>query len=286
MITVVCFVGILTLQHLSTRCNNELKTMITVRTRDGKIRQLSLHGPPLCLRPTSIAATLLPGDVLRRIFCFLSPTDWLAADITCRAWQQAAIPLWSRQKRCHVAAQYAAMKRVQRQWQRLHGFVRHVSLYGPATADDLQALQRAVAPLVIPYDLLASLQIHDGQGPRGCGLYGAARLLSIREILHELSLVDRRVSLPPGNNNNNNPHHHPSSFAIAAADDDDDAVMRLPLFSAVGCHQIVMELQETCNNNNSDSTHHGRIVLVVVVTGAAPPLRVLARTWHDFLTLV
>ena len=180
-------------------------TLITVRTSQGEIRQLNLWGPPLRLHSTTNSTItmqlLLPTDLVCRVFSFLTPQDWLAADSTCRHWKQAATAsLWRPGQRARVAAQEAAGRRIQGQWQRLYGFIRHAAaLHGTALKSDLIALQSAVHPFELPDDFVASLELHDGQTTvRGSGLYGSFRLLCIREILHELSLKAK----PPFRNNN------------------------------------------------------------------------------------
>lgn len=161
-----------------------------------------------------------------------------------------------------MAAQEAARRRIQGQWQRLYGFIRHAAaLHGPASTSDLQDLQRAVQPFELPCDFIASLELHDGQTTvRGSGLYGSFRLLNIREILHELSLKPKSPFRNDGISNS----------------------LLLPLFSVVGSRQVAMELSSLFS-----SDEHGRIVMVLAdAPSTAPPLRILARSWSDFLTLV
>mmetsp|Transcript_13875 Transcript_13875/g.20476 ORF Transcript_13875/g.20476 Transcript_13875/m.20476 type:complete len:238 (-) Transcript_13875:111-824(-) len=237
--------------------------MIVVRTNNGRSLQLQLNPPlRLRLRPEPNASTL-PGDITRRIFSFLTARseDWLAADSSCSSWNAAALPLW-KGSRSGVVCSFAASRRVGIKWKKLEGFLDRklrFSLCGPVTDDDLQMLKEAVQPWVLPFGLVASLKVHDGELNRGPhqGMYFGSRLLSAREMSQ---LFRTWQQLRQSNQTE---------------------MVRLPLFSPSGARQVAIELSIDHND-----AQHGKVILISPSVPYAPHFKILACNWENFLTLV
>lgn len=248
--------------------------IVTVKTPNGNIQQLSLH-PPLRLhimRSNTPSLSQLSPEVMHRVVSFLEPysEDWLASDSICQSWRKACLAyVWkdSMETRKRVADVCWARRRISRKWRKLQGFMTRIQLNGPASNKNLQALKMAVHPWRLPSPLLASLQIHDGEqeslliAHAPCGLYPGARLLSAREmagIISQWRTKEEQLWLDPKR-------------------------LTIPLFSEAGSRQVAMELWLDCNNTNQ----HGRVVLLnAIAPMAAPHFRVLAESWEGFLTLV
>ena len=180
---------------------------LLVRTPANDVVVVHLHALRLSVSPP--ARRQLPAELAQHCLSFLPPRDddWLAADSSCRAWRDAAAPLWGAHRPL-AAKEAAARGYFVRAFARLvafrgHGHPARLALRGPASADGLARVLRtladlwgAAAPRNLPVDVRASLRTHDGQGEGALvGIAYGARLLSCDEICAELPNV--RVGLLP-----------------------------------------------------------------------------------------
>jgi len=275
---------------------DSIQPMLVVRSYDGRIRKLSLHGPPLRLRcalqPHDAAA--LPEDVIRRILLFLPRgKDWLAADSCCRGWRAAARVLWetsnditssssnpNERSREYIVALVTTQGRIKARWKTLKGFLdRGVAFRGPARQWALRRLVGEVRPWTLPPAFLTSWEMHDGEWNNSHGMYIGSRLLSVSEILSTLQRW-KQITVPQQHN------------------DHDCDVLRIPLFDETRARrQVAMELslpkattsmtRNGCYDVGIGHEHRsGRIVMISSTAPWAPHFKVLAESWEAFLTLV
>lgn len=243
--------------------------MLRIRTPCGKILQLERHPPLRISVKDSPNVQTFPDEVIRRVFVFLKQEDWVTADTTCRQWYRAIQPLYATVNR--ERAEILALKRLRVKWSKLEAFLTRVSFRGPVEESQLQRLKDLLSPWKLPYSIVASLRVHNGEkdtgdllASRGRGMYLGARLLSTLDIITAMKLVLRHQDTRGQKN-----------------------VLYVPLLSEIpgARRQVAIQLvkHETSSHAPLD---HGRIVLVSSLAPWAPHFRVLSDSWEGFLTLI